>query len=104
MSFGLDYLLNEVSRGFADIERQYGGKKAKEPPELTVHEFDNPDPVAPTASASINDAFRRVETDASIPGIKILSPALEEQGDARLRAFILWCVLTQVHYELAQNS
>jgi len=82
MSFNLDSLLNEVSRGFSGIERQYGGKKAKEPPELTVHEFDNPDPVAPSALASINDAFRRAESDASIPGMKILSPALEEHGDA----------------------
>lgn len=78
MSFNLESLLNEVSRGFSGIERQYGGKKAKEPPELTVYEFDNPDP-GPSSLASINDAFRGGDVGA---GMWVLSPGLEEHGEA----------------------
>ncbi|GIT93359.1 hypothetical protein JANAI62_37790 [Jannaschia pagri] len=85
MSFDLESLLNEVSRGFSDIEREFGGKKAQEPPDLTVHT---------TSLASINDAFRAAEGNAGIAGMWVLSPGLEEHGEA-ITADI--CALVRQH-------
>lgn len=77
MTFNLDHLLDQVSRGFADIERQYGSKTATDKPNLRLLSFDEPEQLL----VAINDAFRTALVDSDIPGMKFLSPAIVELGE-----------------------
>lgn len=76
MSVDLEHLLEEVSRGFASIERQYGSRPGSDGPQLKLISCD-PEQAQSSTVAAINDRFRTAEDgNSGVPGFQFLSPVL----------------------------